>query len=271
MDGYPIAPADPRLPNLLEAAEAAAWLSLASGPGGSGLVESRQIGGGTIILGRGAVRPPSRVFCLGLERAAGAAVLDEILRVYRDAGEMRFEVKVCPTARPSLLRRRLEDRGFRLEAREMVLARPTQDAEPPDRFFRIRDARSEDREAVGRVMSEAGDVAPEIAQLLAGTIGTKGWCGYMAVEDGRPFSVSGIFCNGAVAWMSPGWTLAGYRNRGAHAALIAHGIIRAREAGCVWVTTAINVSSVGRQRNFERNGFQFMYQRLTYVWQEPET
>jgi hypothetical protein len=34
---------------------------------------------------------------------------------------------------------------------------------------------------------------------------------------------------------------------------------------------AINVSSVGRQRNFERNGFQFMYQRLTYVWQEPES
>jgi GNAT superfamily N-acetyltransferase len=64
--------------------------------------------------------------------------------------------------------------------------------------------------------------------------------------------------------MAPGWTLPAYRNRGAHAALIAQSINTAADAGCEWITASYPASIEDRTRSYERTGFKLLYMRSLF-------
>lgn len=203
----------------------------------------------------------NRVFCLGLEKAATALTIQRITSIYKEHGAENFLVHLSPMARPTSLPRLLENGGIKLAGREAVAVREASRVRRPDPFFKIVPANPEDPAAVSSILNGIGGLPPAFVEFISKSIGQPDWHHFIALDGTKPYSLSGIYVKENRAWMAPGWTLPAYRNRGAHAAMIAHSINTAADAGCEWITTSYPASVDGRTRSYERAGFRLLYMR----------
>ncbi len=262
---------EPGLPTRVDAIEAAAWASLAriGGPDGSFDVET--VSGITVSIFPGE-DAANRVYGLGMERPAQSEMIDAIIDAFRSHGAPEFRLHICPTSRPPTLPRMLEDRGFRLESREAVLFRLTPEVSGADPFFQIRSATPDDADSVGAILRAARSANLDWTNIVARTPGYPGWHVYMAFEGQEPYALFPMYVDDEGAWLGPVSTLPGFRGRGTESALLAHGLIEARNLGCLWATTHFDVGLRPRPRNFARNGFELLYLRSRYVWRtkQPE-
>lgn len=265
----------PDLANRLELAEAEAWAALAHARLEFSPVGVERIGGAVVLVDRRSEQPLNRVYGLGLSKPASPAMLDEVLAVYEAAGVERFTVHLSPTARPPSLPRWLEQRGFSLERRVPKLYRSTLSPPPLDPHVSIRPALYEEIESFSRIRAEAIDRSLEWASLAAICIGQPGWHHYFALDGGRPVGTGAMYVHDGIAWLSHGTTLPSHQRRGIHAAMIAHRLQEAARLGCEWATanplTESAQESEGMFRNLVRNGFELLYLRAAYVYEDPGT
>jgi hypothetical protein len=158
----------------------------------------------------------------------------------------------------------LEASGIRPAGREAVAVRGASRVRRPDPFFKIQRAEASDSEAVSSILEGIGGLPRSFIDLICRSAGQSNWNQFIALDGTKPYALAGIYIRGDCAWMAPGWTLPEYRNRGAHAAMIAQCINTAADAGCAWITTSYPARTEDRTRSFERAGFKLLYMRTLY-------
>ncbi len=205
---------------------------------------------------------------------ADAVIAAEVARVRREARGMQWNV--YDDDAPPDLAARLERAGFRLQAREAVLVRPSDDdagaAGPPDGVVLRRLTRADDLgdyfavdEAVwGTGFSAwvrswflaalAGEADP-VAIFVAYADGAPVGCGWVTLPPHRTF-----------AHLFGGTVLPSHRRRGVHRAIAAARAHAARDAGLPWLVTDANAHSEPLLR---RVGFAPIAARTEWVLDPP--
>jgi len=88
----------------------------------------------------------------------------------------------------------------------------------------------------------------------------------------RIIAVGSVFCNGECADMFGAATLPEGRGRGAQSALLTVRARAARAAGCRWLVAETGAEGPSGHntslRNMLRAGFEPLYDRITWVWDE---
>lgn len=255
----------------VEAAEGYAWRSLSGVTAAQPLFDSRGTFAGHALFSD--VKRPllNRVVGLGLDKPVDAETLDRIIQAYDAASAGALFLPIAPTTRPASLPRQLKERGFKPAMKEAKLCRATQEPPPQDPYYRIREATPEDCESVREVYASSG-MQQEWVQVAAANLGAPGWHHYLALEGGRPVALASMFVSDKYAWCLPGWSLPEYRHRGYQRALAVRRVEAAREFGCEWVSTNVDVTEdpIGfTVRSYTRLGFELLYVRTTYIRHHP--
>lgn len=261
---------DPHFASLVEHTEAASWRDVLADTSAGRHMETMTINDALVVIDPSLEASLSRVLLLGVDKPARQDSIESIIDAYSDAGCTEFSVHLSPVARPTSLRRLLESSGFTRLDQEAVVARATGGMAPPDSYFRIRTAEPEDATLIADIMVQAGGAAPDWASLLASRVVAPERDYFIAFDGTIPYAVGGLFIDGELGWMAPIFTLPEYRNRGTQAALIAHVLRWADDAGCRWVTTYYPATNASRMRAFERLGFELVYMRPRYRWEARE-
>lgn len=228
--------------------------------------------------------PSNKVIGLGFEGPLDPAELDRVEREWAARGEaVRIELSILadPSIAPALAAR-----GYTLHGFENLLARPLAEVSPIDppsglAVEIVRDAAAADAwsaVAVDGFLALDGTGSPpddplsreSLEAILADFAGVPGTDRYLARLDGRPVGAASLRCDAGLAQLAGGATLAGYRGRGIHRALLARRLADARAAGCdlAVVTTAPGTRS---QQNVMRRGFSLLYTRAVLVKPAPAT
>ena len=261
-------PNDPGFARQVEQSEVDAWLELDQSALGARHLEFVSVDGTVLMLDHATAWPHSRILNLGIGRPASADLLQALITRAREAGIDTLMTDVSPIARPGTITRLLTQAGFAQRERHVVVARHTAGMPEPDEYFRIRRGEASDREAMTELMDEVIPGALDWCILLANQVTRPAWRYYIAMEDGAPCGLAGLHIHDEVAWLSPIWVRAAYRNRGTQAALIAHSVREAEREGVQWVITSYPATLPGRTRNFERAGFAIVYLRNRFVWSD---
>lgn len=260
----------------LEACEVAAWGDLYRAASvesveACGLQIVEIAGGLATIASRIDTLALNRVLAVGLERPATESDLDEIIRLYQDAGSPRFFVQVGPTAQPDELPAMLEQRGFRHYNNWVRLHRDTSAPPEAKTDLEVRLIGVDQAADFGRVVIESFEWADRMAGWVADLVGRPGWRHYMAFDGDEPAATGAMYVAGEYAWLDFAATLAGHRRRGAQGAILSRRIHDAAEAGCrqVLVETAEQTPNkeAPSYRNMIRYGFTEAYKRPNYIYQ----
>jgi GNAT superfamily N-acetyltransferase len=120
---------------------------------------------------------------------------------------------------------------------------------------------------------------PSAHALIAGTADLPEWRQWLAYSGDRAIAAALSFVRDGIGWLGWDATLPEFRGRRAQSSLIAHRVNEAARAGCKFVTTetAVNAAQGAdpSYRNYQRLGFAFAYERVTYVapraakWMQP--
>ena len=100
-----------------------------------------------------------------------------------------------------------------------------------------------------------------LGRILASMPGTLM---YFALVDGVPAGCGQMAFHSGVATCFGDSTLTAYRRRGAHAAVIRARLAEAAVRGCDLITAGTQPGSIS-QRDYERQGFQVAYTKVTMV------
>lgn len=190
-----------------------------------------------------------------LEMASGAIGVDP-------------EIEVCPWVQPSLLQL-LAGRGYHLEWFRSVLIRPVEDTlDRPEPAGVVTSAVSE---AVGlaawqntsaRGFGAADGTARDVSDLYADALmRSSGSRLQLATVDGQPAGAAAMTVRSGIATLSGMSTAPWARRRGVQAALVAHRLSEAADAGCdVAISSA--VPGGASERNLMRLGFALAYTKV---------
>ncbi len=213
----------------------------------------------------------NRVLGFGHRGRARPAMVDEMIAAARAAKLCRFALMLGPGPQAARIERWLTARGFTRDRGLSLLMRDARLPVPRARQGpRVRRARRADAEAILDIHESAfgnprSRRAWGRATLLAG-----GSEHYLATIDGEIAAVGAVRMDGRLAWLGSGATRTRFRRHGAHAALIAARLRRARRAGCRWVWVETSPPEPGRpdgsRRNLLRAGFQPVCERPRFVW-----
>ncbi len=228
------------------------------------------IGGGQLVLfGRGMY--VNRGLGLGLGVDVSSGDLDTLEAVSVAAG-VDPEIEVCPWAQPPLLELTAE-RGYRLRWFRSVLIRPTaHHGDPPPAGVvtstvvdAVGLAQWQESSAVGfgavgadPAGKQARLVSDRYADALSRAAGTRL---YLASVDGQPVGAAALTLRDGLATLSGMSTTPPARRRGVQAALLAHRLYDAAEAGCDLAMTSAVPGGVS-ERNLLRHGFTLAYTKV---------
>ena len=234
-------------------------------------IEVRNYDGAVALLAPHAdVAAINRIIGLGFEVPLRRELLDAIIGDYALAGVRRMLIQWSPVAAPAEAPKWFAERGSREATPTVKLYRPT-DPEATfgsSTFEIVEIGPAEAAMFEATVAAELGVPAP-LGPGVRSTLGHAGWRYYLARDEGRPVAGAALFARGELAWCGLGATLAGYRNRGAHTALLVRRIRDAATMGCVWVTADTAEDTAERPnpsyRNMRRVGFEVLYSRANYV------
>lgn len=122
------------------------------------------------------------------------------------------------------------------------------------------------------MMATFGFTAPAMIDMAAACVGRPNWRQYAVWEGERIVAVGSVFVNGDCADMFGGATLPEARGRGAQSALLTARAQAAHDAGCRWLVAETGAEGPGDHNtslhNMLRTGFEPLYERVTWVWDE---
>jgi len=98
------------------------------------------------------------------------------------------------------------------------------------------------------------------------SLGKEGFTHFMAFDGVRPMAVGALAVFERLGYLTTAVTAEGDRGRGAHSALIAARIAKARELGCTALAVETLTILERSLRNLERAGFRVVYEKEVYEW-----
>lgn len=259
----------------LELSEMAAWSDFynagsAQSTSECGLIAADIGGAVATAAARADVLALNRVIGIGLRDHATSEQLDELVKLYAQAGVSRFFVQVSPAAGPSGVDRFLTETGFSHHNNWVKLYRDTSPPPPVTTDLMVRQIGSAHADSFGRIVVECFNWPDAAQRWVAEAVGRPGWRHYLAFDGATPVATGALFKSGDQAWVDFAATLLDYRGRGAQAALMAQRIRDARELGCkmLVVETAEDTPQKGAPsfRNMLRLGFQVAYVRPNFIF-----
>ncbi|MBZ5624064.1 MAG: hypothetical protein LAQ69_36000 [Acidobacteriia bacterium] len=253
--------ADAVLARRLEAAEAANARGCSAGPG-AGILE---VSGGCAIF-VGADSPLTQAVGLGLNGPVREAEIEAIEAFFRSRGA-KVTVDLCPLADPGLLQA-LAGRGYRATEFNNVLVKRLAGTEivlTP----RVRHAIAgeDDRwsHTVGCGFFEQRDLTAEEMDVGRAIFAMSGALCYLAVSaGGEPAGGAAMAVRDGLATLFADSTIARFRGAGLHRELISARLNEGIAQGCD-LATASTLPGSGSQRNYERQGFEVVYTKVTLV------
>ncbi len=254
--------ADALLARRLEAAEAANARGCSSAP--PGVTAAVLEAGGGVAIFVGAESPLSHVVGLGLNGPVDTPTLDAIEAFFRSRGA-KVSIDLCPMADPGLVAA-LGLRGYRAMEFNNVLVKRlarTEMAFTP----RVRRAIAGEGElwahTVGHGFFEQAQLTTEEMDVGLAIFEMPGALCYLAVtESGEPAGGGAAAMRDGLATLFADSTLSRFRRRGLHSELIAARLNEALAQGCD-LATASTLPGSTSQRNYERQGFEVVYTKVT--------
>jgi len=204
----------------------------------------------------------NRVHLCGAETGLRPEGLARLIEEFTAAGVKRFFVWLSPGPDMNAVRGWLVQAGFapRTWIRYPTLVRDH--LEPP--AFRtdliVREARAGDLAAAHKALGET--MWGEYERSL----GKEGFTHFMAFDGVRPMAIGALAVFEGLGYLTTAVTAEGDRGRGAHSALIAARIAKARELGCTSLAVETLTILERSLRNLERAGFRVVYEKEVYEW-----
>jgi GNAT superfamily N-acetyltransferase len=217
----------------------------------------------------------NRVLGLGISKPANTEVLDEIIALYDTAGLKRFCLYLSPAAQPSTAGRMLKARGFTPIGNHIKLFRTVKEDVALDHAVDVRRIGRAHAIDFARLVCRHYGWPEKRISWLAGMVGESGFEHFLAFEGRTPIATGMLYANGGVGVLGWAATDTKFRRHGAHTALIAARVARARELGLRWVTVETTEPVKGRPagsfRNLVRCGFVPDAPTPCLVWQSGPT
>jgi GNAT superfamily N-acetyltransferase len=218
-----------------------------------------EVAGGIAAFG-GPGSPLSHAVGLGMSGQVTAADMDRLEAFYVDRGAAPT-VDLCPLAHPSLSDC-LAQRGYRITEYNNVLVRPLTPEyvyENPD--VRIADSQDQWARTVSEGFFERAEFTNEELELASIICGNPAGTPWIALAEGEPAAAAGMAIQDKLALLMGDSTIARFRNRGLHRALIQARLAYAAAQGCD-LATASTVPLTASQSNYERLGFRVLYTKM---------
>lgn len=265
-----------RLADEVEAAAFRSMFALAPAALQEGLgLRVERVAGATLLL---APRMPTTMFNralgLGFEAPASLGMVREVADAYAQAGVRAWWLHWNPLAQPAGFGAALEAEGWRTPNRRTwaKLLRPA--AEPPvvDTPLAVAPAQGEVQRQVARIAAQAFEMPPFMADWLAALQGDAWRC--FAVREGdQVVGGAWLYLEGDAGWLGVAAMAPSHRGQRGQAALIAHRIAAARDAGATWVVSETGEPTAAGEANpslanLRRCGLETVASRLNY--QPPE-
>jgi hypothetical protein len=225
------------------------------------------MGGYLLFVGAGS--PLTHALGLGLDGPVTEKDVKQMEEFYSTRGS-GVTVDVSPYSDASLLEI-LTKRGYRISEFANVLVRqitpdeqiPESQGLPSTRLAVPSDAELYAKTVVSGFFGRE-DVTLEERNLGRVLFAMPGALAYFAVIDGTAVGCGQMGIHHGVATCFGDGTLLAYRRRGAHSAVIRARLAEAVARGCDLITAGTQPGSIS-QRDFERQGFQVAYTKVTMV------
>jgi GNAT superfamily N-acetyltransferase len=214
----------------------------------------------------------NRVIGLGVGEPASSDLVDSVAQHYKAQG-LSFCIELAPFAQPRVqLQSWLRARGMRRTVATAMHCRSSLDALPlpiPSAGLKVVLATGAQAQRAAEICCSVFRMPAALQPVIAAAATQASWRIWLAYHNEQPIAAALCFVQGDVAWLGWDATLPAGRGLGAHAALIAHRVNDALEAGCKHVTCETAVHTDARtdasHRHYHKMGFVLAHERLTYV------
>jgi hypothetical protein len=212
----------------------------------------------------------NRAIGFGLKGDESRDNAERIMALYRDAGVARYFFHVHPDARPAALRGWFDASGLE-KARGWMKFKRGRDAPLVNREtnLTVRRAEPSDAPAFGRIVADAFDLGPELADWVACLVQAKGWHIYMSFDGDEPAGTGGLYIRDGIGYCDWGATAPKFRRHGSQGALLHRRVTDAIEMDCHLIVTATGEEVPGdpqhSYKNIQRMGFEEDFVRENYA------
>ena len=239
----------------------------------SGAQHLFRVGGALVTVAPGSVSlQRNRVLGLGVGEPAAAPMIDQIVDIFRAFKVQRFSFHQNPGPQFDAIGGWLRARGLKLHHGYSRLLRHTRPGPPVPGEVRVRRIGKADAAAFAGVFGGVSPMPPAQLEWIAASVGAPGFNHYLAFRGERPVATGLVYVEGDYAWMGWGGTLTPFRRQGAHSALVAARVDRARELGAKWITSSTLEPQRGRPagsyRNLLKYGFEELGVRPIWAWEQ---
>ena len=211
----------------------------------------------------------NRVLELGASGPPEAAQLQEIRRVYEDAGITRFFLHVVPGRKAPGTEAELKAAGYEKYRGWMKFVRGAGEVRKPSTDLEVRPVGLEYGEAFAAIAAPAFDMLPVSEPVVALLPGVAGQQAFMSFAGETPAGTGVVFVDGDVAALDWGATDPKFRRRGGQTALLGARVRFAFESGsqsvCTMTGEAVPNDPQHSYSNILRNGFAEAYLRENWV------
>ena len=211
----------------------------------------------------------NRVLGLGLHSQPTAGQLDEIKRIYADAGIARFFLHVIPQLLRPESQRLLGDCGFKRYRGWMKFKRGDANVEPVDTDLEVRRIGPHEAAGFAGIAAPAFDMTPASQPVIAALANDPDWHLFMSFDDSRPAGTGAIYIKGSLAYTDWAATHPDFRRRGSQTAILNARISDALSAGCTTIVTMTGEAVPGDPQhsysNILKRGFSEAYLRENWI------
>jgi GNAT superfamily N-acetyltransferase len=179
----------------------------------------------------------NRVLGFGSNSTPTLEQLDEIKRVYREAGVSRFFLHILPRLLDPETEKLLTEAGLRRHRAWMKFTRGNGEADPVNTDLTIRQIGPDEAADFAAIVAPAFDIGPAFQPALAALADDPGWHLYMSFDGDRPAGTGGLYISGNTAYTDWGATHPDFRRRGSQTAILNARIRHALDAGCTMIAT----------------------------------
>ena len=208
-------------------------------------------------------------FGLGLEKQANRDDVDEVIRLYAEAGVRRYFVQLHPQAGPKELDGWLTQRGLEKTRGWMMFERGRDAPAAASTSLTVREAAASDADAFARITCDAFDLGDVAMPWLAALVGRAGWHVFMSFDEETPAGTGVVYVEDDLAYFSFGATAPAYRGRGGQGALLRARVVAALDLGCRTMATCTGEAVPGDPQhsynNIMKTGFNERYVRRNFV------
>ncbi|WP_157438980.1 GCN5 family acetyltransferase [Aestuariimicrobium kwangyangense] len=244
-------------------------------------IVTAQIHGGVVISLRNdpAFGWCSRALGFGITEPITPAVLDDIVTVFRDNRTAVALVQVAPPAEPRPWGEMFQSAGLTPGATWIKLLRGMEPLPPradgcPVTDLEIREIKPAERERAYEVGCQTLEMPPDMKKMWAGMGQGENFHFLGGFDGGRLVSIGVLHLKDGRAGFCGAGTLPSHRGRGAQAAMFAHRIELARQAGARVCVAETGAEGKGEHNsslaNMRRAGFRDAYPRRNLIWRNPD-